>query len=199
MFNHVLEVVEASNKYMRILASDGQRINFMFNNKPYVYFLTQGKVDIYRKSDDILVHTVYAPYILGVIFLYGNDDYHYFKASTDATLTAIPACELDNLADLNNLWKHFFCLACEITLNLFRRENRFSSKNAYDIIKNNLEIIWELPEDERSKISVFKFILSRSRISRSSLNKVLKDLHNGGYINICRGKLLNVKALPNKY
>ncbi|HID4702653.1 TPA: helix-turn-helix domain-containing protein, partial [Enterobacter cloacae] len=78
-------------------------------------------------------------------------------------------------------------------------DQRFSSKNAYDIIKNNLEAIWELPENERSQISVFKFILSRSSISRSSLNKVLKDLNDGGYINIHRGKLLNIKNLPLKY
>ncbi|HAS1004211.1 TPA: hypothetical protein I3768_004297 [Enterobacter cloacae] len=93
----------------------------------------------------------------------------------------------------------FFLMTCEITLNFFKRDQRFSSKNAYDIIKNNLEAIWELPENERSQISVFKFILSRSSISRSSLNKVLKDLNDGGYINIHRGKLLNIKNLPLKY
>jgi CRP-like cAMP-binding protein len=199
MFKHILEIVENSNKFLRIYASNGQRINFTFNNKPHVYFLTEGKVDLYRKKDDILVFTVYAPYILGIIFMYENDDYHYFKAATDAQLTAIPANELDYLADLNNLWKHFFLMTCEITLNFFRRDQRFSSKNAYDIIKNNLEAIWELPENERTQISVFKFILSRSNISRSSLNKVLKDLHNGGYINIYRGKLLAIKSLPQKY
>lgn len=199
MFNHILEIVEGSNKFMRIYASNGQRINFTLNNKPHVYFLTEGRVDIYRKADDIVIFTVYAPYILGIIFMFEKDDYHYFRASTDATFTAIPAKELDSLADSNNLWKHFFLMTCEITLNFFKRDQRFSSKNAYNIIKNNLESIWELPENERTQISVFKFILSRSTISRSSLNKVLKDLHDGGYINIHRGKLLNIKNLPLKY
>jgi len=199
MFNHILEIVEGSNKFMRVFASNGQRINFTLNNKPHVYFLTEGRVDIYRKADDLLIFTVYAPYILGIIFMYEKDDYHYFKASTDAVLTAIPANELDYLADINNLWKHFFLMTCEITLNFFRRDQRFSSKHAYDIIKNNLEAIWELPEHERTQISVFKFVLSRSNISRSSLNKVLKDLQNGGYINLHRGKLLGIKHLPQRY
>lgn len=199
MFNHILEIVEGSNKFMRVFASNGQRINITLNNKPHVYFLTEGRVDIYRKADDLLIFTVYAPYILGIIFMYERDDYHYFKASTDAVLTAIPANELDYLADINNLWKNFFLMTCEITLNFFRRDQRFSSKHAYDIIKNNLEAIWELPENERTQISVFKFVLSRSNISRSSLNKVLKDLQNGGYINIHRGKLLAIKHLPQKY
>lgn len=199
MFNHILEIVEGSNKFMRVFASNGQRINITLNNKPHVYFLTEGRVDIYRKADNLLIFTVYAPYILGIIFMYERDDYHYFKASTDAVLTAIPANELDYLADINNLWKNFFLMTCEITLNFFRRDQRFSSKHAYDIIKNNLEAIWELPENERTQISVFKFVLSRSNISRSSLNKVLKDLQNGGYINIHRGKLLAIKHLPQKY
>lgn len=108
MFNHILDIVEGSNKFMRVFASNGQRINITLNNKPHVYFLTEGRVDIYRKADDLLIFTVYAPYILGIIFMYERDDYHYFKASTDAVLTAIPANELDYLADINNLWKTFF-------------------------------------------------------------------------------------------
>ncbi|MBE4947037.1 helix-turn-helix domain-containing protein [Enterobacter cloacae complex sp. P1B] len=199
MFDHILEIVEASNKFIRIYASNGQQIHSTLNNKPHVYFLTEGRVDIYRKTDDILIFTVYAPHILGLFFMFEKNDYHYFRASTDATFTAIPTIELNCLADSNNLWKHFFLMTCEIASNFFKRDQRFSSKNAYDIIKNNLEAIWELPENERSQISVFKFILSRSTISRSSLNKVLKDLNDGGYIKIHRGKLLNIKNLPLKY
>ena len=79
MFNHILEIVEGSNKFMRIYASNGQRINFTLNNKPHVYFLTEGRVDIYRKADDILIFTVYAPYILGIIFMFEKDDYITFE------------------------------------------------------------------------------------------------------------------------
>ncbi|MGX9837876.1 hypothetical protein ACH32B_18090 [Enterobacter dykesii] len=94
MFDHILEIVEASNKFIRIYASNGQQIHSTLNNKPHVYFLTEGRVDIYRKTDDILIFTVYAPYILGLFFMFEKNDYHYFRASTDAAFTAIPTIEL---------------------------------------------------------------------------------------------------------
>ncbi|WP_420888545.1 helix-turn-helix domain-containing protein [Cronobacter universalis] len=42
-------------------------------------------------------------------------------------------------------------------------------------------------------------MLSRSSISRSSLNKILKELCNGGYIKINRGRLIDMKNLPSKF
>ncbi|WP_320339062.1 helix-turn-helix domain-containing protein [Enterobacter asburiae] len=48
-------------------------------------------------------------------------------------------------------------------------------------------------------MSIFSFILSRTSISRSSLNKILKDLYKGGYITLNRGKLVALKKLPSKY
>ena len=74
MFDHILEIVEASNKFIRIYASNGQQIHSTLNNKPHVYFLTEGRVDIYRKTDDILIFTVYAPHILGLFFMFEKND-----------------------------------------------------------------------------------------------------------------------------
>jgi hypothetical protein len=81
----------------------------------------------------------------------------------------------------------------------FKRDEKFNSKNVYNIIKNNLEVLWELPQNEREKISVFKFIMSRSNISRSSLNNILRELSDGQYIKINRGRLLDMKNLPERY
>jgi CRP-like cAMP-binding protein len=121
------------------------------------------------------------------------------KTTKNSKLIAIEKSHFRELVETHNLWKEVFTITSSLMKAYFKRDERFSSKNVYDVIKNNLEVLWESPPMERKKISIFKYILSRSDMSRSSLSKVLKDLNDGGYITISRGKLLNVRSLPEKY
>lgn len=182
-----------------IYASQNQSIKFRMQNKQYVYYLTEGEIDMHREVDDILLLTMRAPKILGLSLLSSDDCFHYMKTTKNSKLIAIEKNHFRELVETHNLWKEVFTITSSLMKNYFKRDERFSSKNVYDVIKNNLEILWESPPLERKKTSIFKYILSRSDMSRSSLSKVLKDLNDGGYITISRGKLLNVRSLPEKY
>ena len=128
-----------------------------------------------------------------------NDIYHHFITATNVKLMAIEESYFSETIEAHNLWKNIFLIAADYARYFFIRDEKFNSKDVYSIIKNNLELLWQYPEDERMQISIFKFILSRSQISRSSLNKILKDLIEGGYIRINRGRLLSMKELPRRY
>lgn len=182
-----------------IYASQNQSIRFRAQNKHYVYYLTEGEVDMHREVDDILILTMKAPKILGLSLLQSDDCFHYMKTTRNSKLIAIEQTHFSALVEANDLWKEVFTITSSLMKSYFRRDERFCSKSVYAIIKNNLEILWASPPVERKKTSIFKYILSRSDMSRSSLSKVLKDLNDGGYITISRGKLLNVKNLPDKY
>lgn len=182
-----------------IYASQNQSIRFRSLNKQYVYYLIEGEVDMHREVDDLLILTMRAPKILGLSLLNSDDCFHYMKTTRNSKLIAIEQTHFRELIETHNLWKEVFTITSSMVKSYFRRDERFYSKNVYDVIKNNLEILWDSPPLERKKTSIFKYILSRSDMSRSSLSKVLKDLNDGGYITISRGKLLNVKSLPDRY
>ncbi|MFI8319484.1 helix-turn-helix domain-containing protein [Kosakonia cowanii] len=140
-----------------------------------------------------------APAMIGLFSLGENDIYHHFVTATNVKLIAIEESYFSETIEAHNLWKNIFLIAADYARYFFIRDEKFNSKDVYSIIKNNLELLWQYPEDERMQISIFKFILSRSQISRSSLNKILKDLIEGGYIHINRGRLLSMKELPRRY
>ncbi|AUV00845.1 hypothetical protein C2U51_07430 [Enterobacteriaceae bacterium ENNIH1] len=200
---HELEVVipflESASGSQLIYASENQRIPFTIKNKKYIYFLSEGKVDIHRATDDILLFSLRAPALLGIIALNGENIYHYLKTATDSKLISIEKNSFIELINTQSLWREIYIISTEMANFFFKRDERFNSKNVYNIIKNNLEVLWELPQNEREKISVFKFIMSRSNISRSSLNNILRELSDGQYIKINRGRLLDMKNLPERY
>lgn len=105
-----------------------------------------------------------------------------------------------DVLDKENLWKDI-AIIMAYTLEIYEhRSHSFAEhRNVYDIVKVHLEMIWDLPEEERNKISIFDYILKRHNISRSSVAKILKELNNGDYISTKRGKLINLNRLPVKY
>ena len=55
------------------------------------------------------------------------------------------------------------------------------------------------PADLRQSNSAAKYILERTRLSRSTVMKMLSQLKQGGYIDIEDGVLKAVHRLPDKY
>lgn len=182
-----------------IYASKNQKISFKSRDKKYVYYLTEGEVDIHRTIDDLLLLTMKSPKVLGLSILHSDDCYHYIKTTMNCKLIAFEREKFHEMINSNNLWREVFIITSSLVKSYFKRDEKFSSRCAYDVIKNNLEVLWANPPNEREKTSIFTYILSRSSLSRSSLSKVLKDLSDGGYISIKRGKLLDMKNLPDKY
>lgn len=182
-----------------IYAAPNQNIAFSSNGKKFIYYLIDGEIDIYRQVDDILLLTMQAPKILGLSILDSENCFHYIKTTKNSKLMAFEQQNFVDIVNDNNLWKDVFTITSSLMKSYFIRDEMFCSKGVYGVIKHNLEALWNYPPAKRERTSIFKYILSRSDISRSSLSKILKDLSDGGYISINRGKLLDMKNLPAKY
>lgn len=182
-----------------IYAARHQKITFEDKSQSYIYIIQCGTVDVRRKNDGIIVLTTKSPSILGLTSLFSGVYYHYLSTVTDSQIIAIKRLAAIDFLNRENLWKEAAKVLSQTSQIYYQRDEVVSGNTVYDIIKNHLEILWKYPEGEREKISVFDFIMGRSNISRSSLNKVLKDLSLGGYLILHRGKLLNLKNLPKSY
>lgn len=188
---------------LRILSSKKQIIHFSSSGgEKVVYNLLAGEVEIRNVKNNLIALNVSAPAILGLSNMFVNDDFYYIKTVTDVEFMSLPLSTFVAIVDKKNLWRHISVIM-SLYITIYSQRNLIlSQSNAYNVIKNHLEILWELQNkdgDGFNDVSVFEFILNRIPISRSSLNKVLKDLSSGGYIKLNRGKLTFMGKLPSGY
>ncbi|WP_371344154.1 helix-turn-helix domain-containing protein [Klebsiella quasipneumoniae] len=193
------KALEEEGRHNIIISSIKQKIYFSDEDESWIYILKSGSVNVCRISDDMVLLNIEAPAIIGMTSLFKKQYYHYLVTTANTTMIRVKTKDSFNIIERKNLWKQACEIVCNASQYYYKRDELVYASNVYDIIKNHLEIIWQMPEDARCKVSVFEYILSRTGISRSSLNKILKDLFKGGYIVMKRGKLLAMKKLPSKY
>lgn len=195
----IASYIEHESKFNLILSSAKQVINFENSNKKYVFYLKIGEVEVRRLIDDKIISNIKSPAIIGLSTLFHEENYHYIRSSSNIEILAIESREMVKVIGDNNLWEDAFIIMSSALISLYFRDEVVSSNKVYGVVRNHIEILWSLSENERSQISIFDFILSRTSISRSSLNKILKNLSIGGYIKLNRGRLLDKKQLPINY
>nr|WP_318381606.1 helix-turn-helix domain-containing protein [uncultured Enterobacter sp.] len=168
-----------------------QRIDV--KKREQVCFIACGKVSFYRMTDDVLTISVPAPGVVGIAQLRYHSQTHYIRCDTDCEMWVIGASDAIDLFTHANLWMHAFNILSQLTQQYFERESMISRKSTREVVIQHLKFIWELPEDERSKTSVYSFILSRNHLSRSAIHKVLSELASENKITIARGKLIDAR------
>ncbi|MGL3103907.1 helix-turn-helix domain-containing protein [Enterobacter asburiae] len=188
-----------SHAHHVIYAAPKQKLSFKDESCSYVYILTKGMVDIRRNSDGVIVFTTKGKALLGLESIFTGLYFHHLTCVTESQIIAIDRLAALDLFNAKNSWQAVSVILSQAAEYHYRRDSMVSCCTTYDIIRNHLEMIWSYPEEDRVNISVFDFILNRTRISRSSLNKVLKDLTLGGYIYLRRGRLINVVKIPKSY
>lgn len=187
------------NKF-KVGVSAKKKINFeLFGQKSIVY-LESGSINLHRKNDGVLIYKFDQPFVIGLDHLFSCSEYYNITPNEDVMLYLLTHEDAIDVLDKENLWKDI-AIIMAYTLEIYEhRSHSFAEhRNVYDIVKVHLEMIWDLPEEERNKISIFDYILKRHNISRSSVAKILKELNNGDYISTKRGKLINLNKLPIKY
>lgn len=180
--------------------NEGDTLDFGYDNSTYSFFLCLGVVSLYRKTDDVFLMTINSPFCIGLANIYRSNVSYYIRAETEATLKSLTSSRvLHKISDLN-LWKESAKLL-SYTLNLYEeiKANERIVINNYDMVKTSLLQLWELPDQIRQKTSLFKYIMERHNISRSSVSKIIHALNKGGYIKTNRGILVNINKIPEFY
>ncbi|EBK0028747.1 helix-turn-helix domain-containing protein [Salmonella enterica] len=176
----------------------GQIIELPSNFRAIIY-LKEGSAGIYYKENHCLVSENSSPAIIGLTFLFIQNYHMYIRFYSECKAYYINQTEFVKLCDKKQLWRHVSQLIARAERTLHSSPSISAFRNVYDVVKFHLDNIWKLPENERNNISIYKYILERSPISRSSLHKIIRDLNMGGYIKTERGKLLKLIRLPVKY
>lgn len=188
------------NGGMNIWLDKDRRLDFNFCGEHSSFFLEAGIISLYNKDDDKLLISINHPFCIGLTRIFHNDSRYYMKSETDVRIMAMSNKQFTAGLDKYNLWKESFeVISYVIDVYESIHISNIVNANAYIIIKKSLEEVWCLPEDIRSSTSIFKYVMDRHPISRSSVTKIISALNEGGYIETKRGIVKNIKKIPSKY
>lgn len=189
-----------SSARVEIISSPKNHLNFKDNGNNYIYFLVSGEVELCNLTNNVIISNVRHPAVLGITMMFSEMDYISIKTISNVKLYRVDLVSFNSAIERKGLWKDISILfSWYLEIYLSREYITSNISNSYDLVRHYLETLWNEYQDCLEGISIFNFILSRTTISRSSVNKIIKDLSEGGYIKVRRGRLLFLKKLPAKY
>lgn len=186
------EVMSSSDSFSLHLKKN-QRLEFN-SFKDAIYYLEAGTISIFRLSDNVLTISVESPFVFGLTQLRNQYRYHYLRCEGESIVWGIEKSKAEKLFDDKGLWKFSFDILGYISNLYHHRELMILKKNVNEIVIQHLSHIWEMPEEERNKTSIYSFILSRNHVSRSAVHKVIHDLVDAKQVTINRGKLVGMNT-----
>lgn len=182
---------EKSNKSYSSKRKKNQRIQL--KNDSAICYIKTGRVSVYCEHNDLLMFSVDAPAILGLPQILKEVNHHYLRSDTECEMCIISASEAKIIINENNLWSHAFTLLTWYLHLYFHHDTLINKPCKQSMINEHLKFIWGMDAEERARISVYSFIMSRNYISRSGIHKSLQALINSGSIKISNGKLVYYK------
>lgn len=171
-----------------------------YDDDHHTWFLQTGVVAVHRKTDDLLVGIVKAPFIFGLTAGMVKKRQEYaLIAQSPCTGFYLPAITTHHCLQQFHLWRDAFGWLSWINLMMEKRDMNLVGNNSYSQIRSVLLVMAEWDETLRSKIGVMHHIQQSTGISRSVVAEVLAALRKGNYINMNRGKLVSIHRLPAEY
>ncbi|CAI1568192.1 putative DNA-binding transcriptional regulator [Serratia quinivorans] len=169
--------------------------------EPGIYLLTEGQFWLYRKQDDLELCMAQAPHIFGLAELVlPFSEMPWIRFSADSEVFVVPSHKAKALCNNQpTLWEDISkVIAFHLHFSTWR-DLHLLNDSAYDTIRGKLFELEKQSEEFRQRNSVLSYILATTKLSRSTVMRIMKDLDGGGYLEIKRGKLSRIVHLPLRY
>lgn len=168
--------------------------------------LEEGVASVCFAENQLVISTVLAPAILGLIDNYGvfnglPDKRHCsLFAETDLSGRWIAHQAAVNILNEKNLWQEMAHILTQRLMVLSMREQELLGVDSYQMVRILLMELAVYSETYRRQINVLRFIQRRTNLSRSRITSILSELRKGGYIIIHRGVLMTIaQPLPANF
>lgn len=160
-----------------------------------LYLLEEGSANLCRLEDNLVVSTVFAPYVIGLSCYPGAGIYYSIELGPGSCLYQIPRTRAQYLINKLELQKEFISVISYKLSQMYFRDSCILKYKSEDIVKGMLTYLMELPDDFRRNTSVLVFIEQRTTLSRSSIQRILSTLKNENKVDIVKSRLVNIHAL----
>lgn len=97
------------------------------------------------------------------------------------------------------MWQDVFRIMVENALQVRDTLAIGAFGSSYEVIRHHLMALKSSTQESMRPESLHRYISMRSTVSRSTLHKIIKSLQVGQYIDIKRGKLIELRHLPERY
>ncbi len=168
--------------------------------------LEEGVASVCFAENQLVISTILAPAILGLIDNYGvfnglPDKRHCsLFAETDLSGRWIAHQAAANILNEKNLWQEMAHILTQRLMVLSMRERELLGVDSYQMVRILLMELAVYSETYRRQINVLRFIQRRTNLSRSRIMSILSELRKGGYIIIHRGVLMTIaQPLPANF
>ncbi len=209
-FDKIIKPLAAFERLMKILtpnacshpiSNTSKIINWVGEGEAKeVVLFTHGVLNVYRKTDNLLFAQVTAPGIFGLMSSQVRQDLYLFKADFMLNVLSLPQNKaIEIITEHNEVQNMLKCYAYYHDYQAYRN-NMLINMSSYDIVCILLKELEAIPLSERLNISTTNFIHERSMLARSGVMKILSHLRDGNYIEMHKGKLIQLlKRFPETY
>lgn len=196
-----IEILQNSlgGAHKKLTAKPGQRFQLILSKTKMCFLLFQGKCDVKRQGDALILGSIESPSMIGVSELIPDPSNVVIQATSNIEYLYLPLDEVLQHVDEHNLWKsvsYFLMHVCSRFNEYFKTNSGIST---YALICNLLRALNDEDFETRATVSAARYILDRTPLSRSGVMKVLSNLNKGEYIVIKRGLLIRINDLPADY
>ncbi|MDM2973212.1 helix-turn-helix domain-containing protein [Citrobacter sp. CK198] len=175
----------------------GSRFVFVQGGEHQCLFFRTGVVSIENIENSLLLGIASAPVSLG--FTSALSDKLLIRALEECEAATIPLDDVMETIERKHLWEIMAKHMIIVTNKLFIQNEMATAPTAYDLLCYQLQALSQEPESIRSQMAAYQYILERTRLSRSSVMKMLSALKKGGYIELEQGKLIAIHHLPSRF
>ncbi|WP_313082970.1 helix-turn-helix domain-containing protein [Atlantibacter sp.] len=165
----------------------------------FIFLFREGRISLIRDEDSLyLAHTTQKS-IFGIVNHFHPLHHYSYRADIESHFGCIPIPLAFEMVNKHQMWLSLMQIISYQFSNIISRDNRLTGHDSYTIIRNIILELMQLPESVRKQLPLASYIIKQTKLSRSNVMRILRDLKEGDYIDTQRGILINAKKLPEKY
>lgn len=176
-----------------------RRLNFVAGDERLCYILLNGRVMIHRSNDDLAMATAKAPALLGLSNLHYAQMFGYIKTFNHCEIVTLKMDSVYDIIKHHGLWEPLAYHLMGLAGKLFHSYEDITGPSAYNIVRAQLYALSNEEESFRQNITAERYIRDKTHLSRSGVMRILSALKEGGYIEVERGVLINMRKLPERF
>ncbi|KNC91899.1 winged helix-turn-helix transcriptional regulator [Trabulsiella odontotermitis] len=175
----------------------GSKLFFRHKGEAVCHFVRRGNTLLSRIDDTFSIGVLTAPAAMG--FTQPTCEHLYLRTLEACDIATLPYERVMALVEEKKAWALMAKHIMFITNKLFLYSEMLTAPTSFEILRYQLQMLILEPESVRNSMSAYQYILDRTRLSRSSIMKMLAELKKGEYIELENGKLIAIHHLPARF
>lgn len=181
-----------------VLLAKGQQLRHS-DMAGFIYLFFDGRLSLIRDDDKLYLGHTTQKTVVGIINHFHPLHQYAWRAEQASQLGCLPAAAAFDLVSQQGMWMEMMQVISFHFFYILKRDNRLTGHDSYTVIRNLIMELMQLPENIRQQLPLASYIQKYTKLSRSNVMRILRELKNGNYIETHRGFLIRVNKLPEKY